>query len=218
MPATTDARGRSADHLSAAATTLPSAMGGFTRGHLAPTDVGRGLDVPVPMGRDSQGRIVTEFVDGVVASDGRPLTHAQLRQVEGTVRAIHDANEELDAAGLGLDPALIPVSAPDLVCLGDLTPWNLVLRERSVSIDWSGAAASTRLWDLAYSAQAYTLNDASLDPDASAQALRAFVDGYRADAEARSALPETLAQRSWAMVELLRDDDRDGVEPWGPCS
>ncbi|WP_407645311.1 phosphotransferase [Brevibacterium pigmentatum] len=31
---------------------------------------------------------------------------------------------------------------------GDLTPWNLLLGERWVFIDWDSAAASARLWDL----------------------------------------------------------------------
>ena len=175
----------------------------------------RGVDVPMPMGRDSRGRMVTEYVDGALAMDGPPLTHPQLAQVGGMVRDIHDASVGLDPAVLGLAPALISVPAPDLVCHGDLTPWNLLIGERWVFIDWDGAAASTRLWDLAYSAQAFTLNDASADPKVAAQSFRALVDGYRAEADMRRVLPDALVRRTWAMYELLRDSHRDGVEPWG---
>ena len=80
------------------------------------------------------------------------------------VRAIHDASHSLDADELGLGPALIPAEQPDWVCHGDLTPWNLLIGERWVFIDWDGAAASTRPWDLAYSAQAFTLNDPTANP------------------------------------------------------
>ena len=98
---------------------------------------------------------------------------------------------------------------------GDLTPWNLLLGERWVFIDWDGAAAGTRLWDLAYSAQAFTLNDTSVDPNVAGQSLRAFVDWYRAEAELHSVIPDVLAQRTWAMYEMLRNAHRDGAELWG---
>ncbi|UZD63439.1 aminoglycoside phosphotransferase family protein [Brevibacterium sp. JSBI002] len=92
---------------------------------------------------------------------------------------------------------------------GDFTPWNLLLGERWVFIDWDGVAAGTRLWDLAYSAQAFTLNDTSVDPNVAGQSLRAFVDGYRAEAELHSVIPEVLAQRTWAMYEMLIATERN---------
>lgn len=174
----------------------------------------RGVDLPEPLGRDAQGRMVTEFVDGVLAMEQPALSNTQLAKVGSMIRAIHDASEGLDADALGLRPALIPVSAPDLVCHGDLAPWNLLIGERWMFIDWDGAAASTRLWDLAYSGQAFTLNDAAADPTEAAAALRAFVDGYRADPAIRAALATTLVQRTWAMHDLLRDAHHEGVEPW----
>ena len=112
------------------------------------------------------------------------------------LRHVWRSGDGLDAVDLGLAPALVPVPGPDLVCHGDLTPWKLLLGERWVFIDWDGAAASTWLWDLAYSAQAFMLNDASVDPNVAAQSLRALIDGYRAEADMRSVLPDTLIQRT----------------------
>lgn len=174
----------------------------------------RGVDLPEPVGRDAQGRLVTEFVDGALAMDSAPLSHDDLRRVGAMVRNIHDASQGLNAAELGLAPPLIPAANPDLVCHGDLTPWNLVVGSRWVFIDWDGAAVSSRIWDLAYSAQAFTLNDVSVDPPAAAQSLCAFLDGYGADAALRRALVPVLPQRTRAMYDMLRAAHSRGAEPW----
>jgi hypothetical protein len=175
----------------------------------------RGITVPEPLGRDPQGRMTTGYVAGPLANDAPPRTPPQLAGIGALVRSIHDASEGLDADVLGLGPSLIPVAAPDLVCHGDLAPWNLVLGHRPVFIDWDGAAASTRLWDLAYSAQSFTVNDPAADPQRAADDLRAFVDGYGADPPLRAGLAATLAPRAWAMHDLLASAHRAGREPWG---
>lgn len=174
----------------------------------------RGIDLPEPLGRDAQGRTVTEFVAGLVATDAPRLDAMQLARVGGMVRAIHDASAGLDARDLRLGPALIPVAHADLVSHCDLTPWNLVVGPRWVFIDWDGSAASTRVWDLAYSVQAFTLNDADADPVHAAADLEAFANGYGADAELRAALLEALPKRAWSMHDFLRQSHRERREPW----
>lgn len=174
----------------------------------------RGIDCPEPLGQDGQGRMMTEFVDGALAMESTPMTDEHLSRVGAMVRAIHDASEGLNADALGLGPALIPTDAPDLVCHGDLTPWNLITGRRWVFIDWDGAAASTRVWDLAYSAQAFTLNDPAADPHLAAARLRAFADSYQASQELRSELTHVLPSRAWAMHDLLKTSHRTGRQPW----
>jgi Ser/Thr protein kinase RdoA (MazF antagonist) len=174
----------------------------------------RGVDVPAHLGRDEQGRQVLEFVPGRLVDGAAPLTPGELARVGGIVRAIHDASEGFALPGARWN-ALIPAPGADLVCHNDLAPWNLLTGDRWVFIDWDGAAPSTRLWDLAYSAQAFTLNEVRRPAREAADRLAAFVDGYGADADLRRALPAAMAARAAAMHDLLRRSADSGREPWG---
>jgi tRNA A-37 threonylcarbamoyl transferase component Bud32 len=174
-----------------------------------------GVDVPQHLGCDEQGRQVIEFVPGVMAEDRGPLSARDLARVGALVRRIHDASAKVPLDDGWSSPLLPAPGAADLVCHNDLTPWNLVTGERWVFIDWDGAGPSTRLWDLAYSAQAFAGIAEGADVADAAARLRAFVDGYDPDAELRRALPSVLAPRATAMHDMLRDADGQGIEPWG---
>lgn len=173
-----------------------------------------GVDVPRHLGRDDVGRQIVEFVPGQLAITEAPLTSAGLARVGGMVRAIHDASANHRPSASAVWDSAIAAPGDHIVCHNDLAPWNLVLGERWVFIDWDAAAPSTRLWDLAYAAQAFSLSDPSERPDFAAARLRAFVDGYGADREMRDRLPDTLIQRVDAMYALLADSHRAGAEPW----
>lgn len=175
----------------------------------------RGVDAPEPRGRDAQGRQIIEFVPGTLAMDSAPLSAAELGRVGGMVRRIHDVSaRHVPATDAVWEP---PLSAPaqELICHNDLAPWNLMLGDRWVFIDWDGAAPSTRSWDLAFSAQTIALPDPARDPQRSADDLAAFVDGYGADEELRAELPDMMRQRTQAMLDLLRSSAEAGREPWG---
>ncbi|MBX3030792.1 MAG: phosphotransferase [Chloroflexi bacterium] len=174
-----------------------------------------GVDVPAPQGRDSVGRQVLEYVPGRLAMWSPRLTSADLARVGRLVRRIHDASEDPELTAEPRWDVAIPTPDADLICHNDLAPWNLILGERWVFIDWDGAGPSTRLWDLAYAAQTFTLGDADEAPDVAAVRLAAFVDGYRAGPDLREALPAVMAARALAMYELLRTSDLAGREPWG---
>jgi Ser/Thr protein kinase RdoA (MazF antagonist) len=174
----------------------------------------RGIDAPQPMGRDERGRQVLEYVDGPLAQDRVPLADDELRRVGALVRDIHDASEGLPLPDPARASTLLPAENPDLLCHNDLAPWNLVTGERWVFIDWDGAGPSTRLWDLAYAAQAFGLLVGGEPVDDAARRLRAFVDGYGADAGLREALPTAMVRRTAAMYELLRSSAEAGAEPW----
>jgi len=174
-----------------------------------------GVDALRPLGRDDTGRQTLEYVPGRLAIDELPLDSDALRRVGRMVRAIHDASERIALPDAGSWDTLLPSpGAPDLVCHNDLAPWNLVIGDRWVFIDWDGAGPSTRIWDLAYSAQSFcSLVDGTPVAETAAR-LRHFVDGYGADATLRAQLPTAMAQRTAAMHELLRTSAESGREPW----
>lgn len=174
-----------------------------------------GVDVPSVHGRDEQGRQVTEFILGRLALDSDPLTHPELGRVGAMVRAIHDASEAFTPDPGASWITVIPSPGDELICHNDLAPWNLIIGERWTFIDWDAAAPSTRLWDLAYAAQAFTLSNTQQSPREAARNLAAFVDGYEADLGLRADLPTAMHRRAAAMYDLLRSSHRADREPWG---
>lgn len=174
---------------------------------------GRGVDVPAPLGRDEQGRQVIEFVPGRLAMN-TDLSRADLRRVGSIVRSIHDASVDFVPAPDAVWETAIPAPGTELICHNDLAPWNLIIGERWVFIDWDAAAPSTRLWDLAYAAQAFALSDVTRPPQDAAGDLAAFVDGYDPDIGLRDELPSTMHRRTAAMLSLLQSGHGAGREPW----
>jgi tRNA A-37 threonylcarbamoyl transferase component Bud32 len=183
------------------------------QGYLAALN-SRGVDTPRPLGRSEDGRQVVEYVEGSIAMSLLPLDATALGRIGEIIRRIHDASEPI----LLSDPhdwnMLLPADDPDLMCHNDLAPWNLVIGDRWVFIDWDGAGPSTRLWDLAYAAQAFAMVNDGEAVDAAAARLRAFIAGYGADAGIRAALPATMARRTEAMHQLLQSANETGFQPW----
>ncbi len=130
------------------------------------------------------------------------------------VRTIHDASSTYKPPAGAIWETAIPAPSNELICHNDLAPWNLLIGERWLFIDWDAAAPSTRAWDLAYAAQAFALSDPARDPHVAAGGLAAFIDGYRADRSLRRLLPHTMGERTAAMLDLLRTSHEAGKEPW----
>lgn len=173
----------------------------------------RGIDIPEPRGRDDEGRLVLEYVEGELAMDREPLDAELLGRIGALVREIHDTS-----VGLQIPDAwdvLIPAARPDLLCHNDLAAWNLIIDgDRLVFIDWDGAGPSTRLWDLAYAAISFGHLFPADEPHVAAGRLAAFLDGYDPDDALRAALPKTMAHRARAMHSLLQRSHETGREPW----
>lgn len=151
----------------------------------------------------------------MLAIDAPPLDLDDLARVGDMVRKIHEASTSFVQEPGDHWDSLIPAPGHELVCHNDLAPWNLVVGDRWVFIDWDGSAPSTRLWDLAYAAQAFTLNTLSVSPEESAMRLSAFVDGYGADRSLREALPRAMWKRTQAMYSILEQAHAEDRQPWG---
>lgn len=173
-----------------------------------------GVDVPRPLGRDEDGRNVVEYVDGVLVMDQLPLGQDDLLRVGRMIRQIHDASETVVIPGKNDWKMLLPAENPDLMCHNDLAPWNLIMGDRWVFIDWDAAGPSTRLWDLAYAAQSFGMLFDGQPVNDAASRLRAVVDGYEADDALRKALPDAMAERTAAMFNLLKSSNEAGFQPW----
>lgn len=174
---------------------------------------GAGVDVPTPL-EVAGGVQRVGYVAGTVAADLGRLGPELLGSIGALIRRIHDASAAWEVPADASWDCAIPAPGVELMCHNDLAPWNLVVGDRLVFIDWDASAPSTRAWDLAYAAQAFTLNDATRPPADAAADLAAFMDGYGADAGLQLAVCDTLAPRVAAMVRLLHDAHVAGVEPW----
>jgi hypothetical protein len=152
-----------------------------------------GLDVPRPLGRDEHRRQVVEYVEGTPAIELPALGLADLTRVGGMIRTLHDVSAEVIAASAERWDVLLPVAGADLIGHNDLAPWNLIIGERWVFIDWDVAGEPVA---------------------AAADRLRAFIDGYGAEDHLRAELPAALTRRTIAMSELLRSASSTGFQPW----
>lgn len=173
-----------------------------------------GLDVPCVHGRDERGRVVLEYVPGVLALHQAPLPPDTVHRVGAEVRALHDVSATLPVPR-DWPVGLMPAPTTEFVCHNGLAPWNLVIDgDRLVFIDWDAAAPSSRAWDLAWAALGFAHLFPDADPAGCAERLRAFADGYGAQRPLRAVLPDLMAERAAAMHGLLRSSWESGHEPW----
>ncbi|WP_169946816.1 phosphotransferase enzyme family protein [Microbispora sp. H11081] len=187
--------------------------------HLAAAGFG---GAPRAYGRDGHGREVLDFVPGEVP--GYPLpayatTDETLAGAGALLRDYHDAT-----AGFAPAPAMewyFPPRAPaEVICHGDVAPYNCVFREgRPVAfIDFDTAHPGPRVWDVAYAAYRFVpLHDPARDGSApgvaeQARRLRVFADAYGLGVEDRDAFVETARARLEHLVAHMRAEAGAGHE------
>ncbi|EIV92215.1 putative homoserine kinase type II (protein kinase fold) [Frankia sp. QA3] len=170
---------------------------------------------PRPLGRDVQGRQVLEYVPGELGAAAGTYSVAELFSIGRMLADLHRALAGFVPPAGAMWNRVIPPDREELICQNDVAPWNLVRSARGwVLIDWDAAAPSSRLWDLAYAAQAMAGLRADRPVAESAARLRAFVDGYGLEGASRPALASMLGRRARAMYNLLRDGAQRQHQPW----
>lgn len=117
---------------------------------------------PRPLGRDEQGRQVLEYVPGELGDPSGTYSLAELTSIGQLLADLHAALAGFVPPAGAVWNCAIPPDREELVCHNDVAPWNLVRSSRGwVLIDWDNTAPGSRLWDVAYAAQAM----AGLRPD-----------------------------------------------------
>jgi aminoglycoside phosphotransferase (APT) family kinase protein len=168
---------------------------------------------PRPHGMDEQGRDVVEFVPGDVPAYPVPAyarSDASLRRVATLLRDLHDATVDF-AAPVGATWYLPPREPPEVVCHGDIAPYNCVFRDGVpvAFIDFDTAHPGPRVWDVAYAAYRFVPLTDPDGPDGhghldeQARRLRLMCDSYRLDAPDRAALIATMLDRLDALVDHI---------------
>jgi Ser/Thr protein kinase RdoA (MazF antagonist) len=174
---------------------------------------------PRPLGIDERGREVLTYAAGRVPWP----SHFDLLEPRAALVRAGRLLRDLHDAAAGFTPPAdarwnvgIPADRDELIVHHDVAPWNLVVGESWVLIDWDNAGPGSRLWDFAYAVHGFVPMSAHPDwqrTDAP-QRLRVLAGAYGLDETQRRALVPLLAARTGAMHDFLRDQAARGVQPW----
>ncbi|MEZ0077180.1 phosphotransferase enzyme family protein [Planotetraspora sp. GP83] len=177
---------------------------------------------PASHGIDDEGREILDFLPGQVPDYPLP-EYAQsdeaLLGVAALLRDYHEATAGF-AAPSNVSWYFAPQSPAEVICHGDIAPYNCVFRDwRPVAfIDFDTAHPGPRIWDVAYAAYRFVpLADPHREvgiPAVHKQArrLRLFADAYRLGDTDRSALTNTALARLDHLIRHMHDQADAGNE------
>lgn len=186
-------------------------------GHLAAAGF---TGAPRAYGVDAAGREILDFIPGEVAHyplPGYAWRDTVLQEVARLLRAYHDATAGFDRRGLTW--YLPPREPAEVICHGDVAPYNCVFRDGHpvAFIDFDAAHPGPRLWDVAGAAYRFVPltavgNGEPVRPVAEqARRLRLFCDAYGLPEADRRALPGVVRERLLAVVAHMREQAAAGV-------
>lgn len=172
-------------------------------GHLA----AKGFEgAPRAYGFDAEGREVVDFVPGEVPDSEVVVSDEALAGMAVLLRGLHDATADF-VPPPGAKWYFEPREPMDVVCHGDVAPYNTVFRAgRPVAlIDFDTAHPGPRVWDVAYAAYRFVqLVEHGATVGEQARRLAIFADAYRLAEEDRSVLIDTVIARLEHLVGFMR--------------
>jgi len=170
---------------------------------------------PNPLGIDDQGRQVWEYVPGPLWHKSKDHTSSDLRRVGGLIKNLHDAAASFEVPKDAQWNKRYEQSGHDLICHGDLAPWNLVCGDsRWAFIDWDAAAPATRLWDLAWTCISFPPLTPDCDLKTAARAMGDLLSGYSFDSSELDELIRLMGARAEAECDLIVGGAKEGQQPW----
>jgi aminoglycoside phosphotransferase (APT) family kinase protein len=186
--------------------------------------------IPKTFGRDSQGRLKLEWIEGESAEtfeESKAKSKIRLQSVGALLRELHDSTGAIVNANVAtLRTSMDPSEVHEVVCHGDPGPGNIVFREGKAFalIDWELAAPGRRSWDLATALRYWAplrnpvnkkTAELLLDP---LQRAEWIFDGYAASNELRAEtvklLPLNQRIQGEYVIETLRSRDEAKYEAW----
>lgn len=166
---------------------------------------------PEPLGYDDEGNEVLSYLEGDVhnALPAGLRTPELLASAATLLRRYHDASASF-VRGPDDRWQLPPRPPAEVICHGDVAPYNSVVRDGRVVgfIDFDVAHPGPRLWDLAYAVYRFAPLHAPTNPDSAGspeeQARRAarFCRAY--GVEPGASLLDTVADRLAALLASMR--------------
>ncbi len=111
--------------------------------------------IPKTFGRDPQGRLKLEWIEGESAEtfdESEESGRTRLLSVGALLRELHDATTGIASGKVATSrDSLDPSGVHEVVCHGDAGPGNIVFRNgiAFALIDWEMASPGRRSWDLA---------------------------------------------------------------------
>lgn len=186
--------------------------------------------IPKTFGRDLQGRLKLEWIEGESAEtfeESKAKSKIRLRSVGALLRMLHDstagiANTEVAEFRHSLDPS----GVHEVICHGDAGPGNIVFRDGKACalIDWEMAAPGRRSWDLATVLRYWAPFRNPMNKKAAElllnplQRAKWIFDGYSASDELRSEtvrlFPLNQKIQGEYVIETLRTRDEARYDAW----